>query len=63
AGVGADFLFAGGLGSAPTDDQMRRFTFDAKTMEPQAALARWQDYRLYAAVLIVLTIALVTAHW
>jgi hypothetical protein len=32
-------------------------------MEPQAALARWQDYRLYAAILIVLTIALVTAHW
>jgi SSS family solute:Na+ symporter len=57
------FLFAGGLGRPPSDDQVSRFTFDAKATERQAALAWWQDYRLYAAILVVLTIALVITHW
>ena len=57
------FLLANSLGSPPTDDQVSRFTFDARTTERQATLAWWQDYRLYAGILVVLTIALVTTHW
>jgi len=35
------FLFTSGFGSPPSADQVSRFTFNAKTMERQAALASW----------------------
>jgi hypothetical protein len=55
-------IFAGGLGSPRSDYQMNRFTFGAKTMERQDALTWWQDYRLCAVILVVLTIAPAAAH-
>ena len=57
------FLLTGASGVPPTDEQVSRFTFDAKTVRRHAALAWWQDYRLYAAILVALTFALVTVHW
>ena len=57
------FLLAGRLGSPPSDEQVRRFTFVARSVQRQAGLAWWQDYRLYAAILTALTMVLVTVHW
>ena len=50
-------------GDAPGTDQVAHFTFHAAGMRRDVALSWWQDYRLYAAVLLVLTAAIVTLHW
>ena len=56
------FLAVGRFGSSPSVEQMQRFTFNSATMDRQPALAWWQDYRLYAGALTLLTILLVVAH-
>ncbi|MCB1790876.1 MAG: hypothetical protein KDJ24_11305 [Gammaproteobacteria bacterium] len=56
------FLAVGRFGSSPSAEQLQRFTFNSATMDRQPALAWWQDYRLTAGALTLLTILLVVAH-
>ena len=49
--------------AAPSDEQIVRYTVRRGDIAAAAELAWWQDYRLYAAILVALTFALVTVHW
>jgi SSS family solute:Na+ symporter len=44
-------------------DQLARFTFHAADSSPSATLRWWQDYRLQSALLLVLAILMLLAHW
>jgi SSS family solute:Na+ symporter len=57
------FVLSSRLTAPPSDQQVEQFTFHADNMEPQASLSWWQDYRLYSLILVMLTTALVIAHW
>jgi hypothetical protein len=52
----------GSISKPPLEEQVRQFTFHAETMERQASLCWWQDYRLHSLVLVLLATALVLAH-
>ena len=57
------FVVVSRVTAAPLEEQIRQYTFHAETMECQASLSWWQDYRLYSLVLVLLATALVIAHW
>lgn len=57
------FVAVSHFSAPPLEQQVRHFTFHARTMEKQAALSWWQDYRLHSLLLVLLAIALVIAHW
>jgi SSS family solute:Na+ symporter len=57
------FLVASLNTQPPDADQVLNFTFHHETVERQAELGWWQDYRLYSFLLIVLAAALVVVHW
>jgi SSS family solute:Na+ symporter len=57
------FVVVSGASKPPLEEQVRQFTFHAETMERQASLCWWQDYRLHSLVLVLLATALVIAHW
>ncbi|MGD2117362.1 MAG: sodium:solute symporter [Chromatiales bacterium] len=60
---GIIFVTVSSITAAPREQQVRDFTFHHDTMERQAELVWWQDYRLYSVILVVLGIALVITHW
>jgi SSS family solute:Na+ symporter len=57
------FVAVSGASKPPLEEQVRQFTFHAETMERQASLCWWQDYRLHSLVLVLLATALVITHW
>jgi SSS family solute:Na+ symporter len=57
------FVLASYSSKPPSAEQIAEFTFHSETMERQAALLWWQDYRLYAVLLLLLATSLVIAHW
>jgi SSS family solute:Na+ symporter len=57
------FVIVSAVSTPPEAEQIRQFTFHTETMEKQAALSWWQDYRLHSLVLVLLAAALVIAHW
>ena len=57
------FVVVSGASKPPLEEQVRQFTFHAESMERQASLCWWQDYRLHSLVLVLLATALVIAHW
>jgi len=57
------FVFVSGVSKPPLEQQVQQYTFHAETMERQASLSWWQDYRLHSLVLVLLATALVIAHW
>ena len=59
----AIFLLAGSLMAPPRPGQIDRFTYRRSITRATETGAWWQDYRVYAAVLMVLTVWLVAAFW
>ena len=57
------FVVVSIAGTPPLEHQIEQFTFHAKTMERQAGLVWWQDYRLYSLLLVFLASILVIVHW
>jgi SSS family solute:Na+ symporter len=57
------FLLAGWLMSPPSPEQIARFIFRQEIMEKTVPGPLWQDYRIYAAILMLLTLWLVAAFW
>jgi SSS family solute:Na+ symporter len=57
------FLLAGWLMSPPSPKQVARFIFRPEVMANTVPGPWWQDYRLYAAVLMLLTLWLVIVFW
>lgn len=57
------FVVVSHVSSPPLDEQVQHFTFHAETMDRQASLSWWQDYRLHSLLLVMLALALVILHW
>ena len=60
---GVIFVVVSRISTPPLEEQIQHFTFHPETMQRQAALSWWQDYRLHSLILVLLAIALVIAHW
>ncbi len=50
-------------GAPPSGQQIEHYTFHARSVDRDASLSWWQDYRLYSLVLVILAIMLVLVHW
>ena len=50
-------------GAPPSGAQIEHYTFHAGSVQRDASLGWWQDYRLYSLVLVILAVMLVLAHW
>jgi SSS family solute:Na+ symporter len=61
--VSAVLFIVVSLLTAPPREPTLAYTFNSKTMERQATLYWWQDYRLYSLLLILLASVLVIVHW
>jgi SSS family solute:Na+ symporter len=57
------FVLASLKSSAPSRRQIEQFTFHQQSVQRQASLAWWQDYRLHSLLLLLLTTVLVIVHW
>jgi len=57
------FILVSRHSAPPANEQIRQFTFHHQTMQKQTALGWWQDYRVHSLILILLTTALLIAHW
>jgi SSS family solute:Na+ symporter len=55
-------LITSRFGQAPAAQQLARFTYHAGVLPGRPGARWWQDYRLYAVVLLVLTTIQVVAH-
>ena len=49
--------------SPPSQQQVEQFTFHQQSVQRQASLAWWQDYRLHSLLLLLLATTLVIVHW
>lgn len=56
-------LAASSIDPGPEPEQIKRYTFHARDLQPTAGLSWWQDYRVHSAVLLIMATALIIAHW
>ena len=57
------FVLASLLSVPPSDEQIAQFTYRRGMLAGEERQPLWRDYRLHAAVLVLLTLALVIGFW